>query len=196
MAKKSCRELSVDGFKTQNPKHMAGGKPVSMELKCRRDDKASSSTGFMEVTVFPTLKFKEFMKYICCQTPGMIFFFSIFSWGFRYSQVNADEFHGKYKTNILSWNFSWLFSLLAHLHLLKFRFGTLHFICGLFALINRVDICVARIEILSFLKYGEVIPCYHILTKPSTVTLRLLRKELLGTEWDVTQIRGFAGFVH
>ena len=124
------------------------------------------------------------------------FFFSIFSWGFRYSQVNADEFHGKYKTNILSWNFSWLFSLLAHLHLLKFRFGTLHFICGLFALINRVDICVARIEILSFLKYGEVIPCYHILTKPSTVTLRLLRKELLGTEWDVTQIRGFAGFVH
>ena len=46
---------------------------------------------------------------------------------------------------------------LAYLHLLKFRFGTLHFVCGLFALINRVDICVARTETLSFLKYGEVI---------------------------------------
>ena len=78
MAKKSCRELSVDGFKTQIPKHMAGGKPVSMELKWRRDDKASSSTGFMEVIVFPTLKFKEFM--ICCQTPGMIFFFNLLLW--------------------------------------------------------------------------------------------------------------------
>ena len=124
------------------------------------------------------------------------FFFQIFSWGFRYRWVKADEFHGKYKTNILSWNFSWLFSLLAHLNLLKFRFGTLHFICGLFALINRVDICVARIEILNFLKYGEVSPCYHILTKPSAVSLTLLRKELLGTEWDVKQKKVFAGFVH
>lgn len=119
----------------------------------------------------------------------MIFF--IFFCHFCYSWVKADEFHGKYKTNILSWNFSWLFSLLAYLHLLKFRFGTLHFVCGLFALINRVDICVARIEILSFLKYGEVTPCYHILTKPSTVTSRLLRKEV----WEQNEMLSRWGFL-
>ena len=68
MAKKSCRELSVEDFKTQIPKHMGGvggtGKASIHGVEWRRDDNASSS-GFMEVILFPTLKFKEFMKYIC-----------------------------------------------------------------------------------------------------------------------------------
>lgn len=116
-----------------------------------------SSSGFMELILFPTWKSEGFTE--CVHSlPNFwnnLVLFYLHSWGFCYSWAKVDEFQGKYKTNILSWNFSWLFSLLAHLHLLKFKFWALHFVCRLCALINKVDVCVATTEIVS-LKDGEV----------------------------------------
>ena len=75
---------------------------------------------------------------------------------------------------------------MAHLRLLKFKFWALHFVCGLFALINKVDVWVATIEIVS-LKDREVF-----------LAIRSLRSHQLPLFeiGEVKEMRVFAWFIN
>lgn len=84
-----------------------------------------------------------------------VFSLCLHSRGFCYSWAKADGFKDKHKTNILTLTFHWFLSHFSPWRLLKFKFWALHFIWGLFPLINKIHECVARIEIPSLTKTQE-----------------------------------------
>lgn len=110
----------------------------------------------MKFILFPTNRIQSsFGVYSLLQIPG-IFFICILT---PENSVNDKQklMNSKVHTRkIFPTDTSAEYSHLFHLHLLKFKFRALHFVCGLCALINKMYVWRSRTKILSLSRIQEL----------------------------------------